>query len=458
LRSEKLTNCVIVTYMQDVYLSLNNNILRLTYIGKEGLKTYSSQLAGDIVSDTKISDISRYAEEIKKGLAELTKISPSKLNLIVVTEPEDTILRFITVNKRDGDKQEQLLNDMKAKITEAPLEDLYFSYQKIAPFLYQFVGVRKPYMDDLLEVVAGVGISLKNVVPWILLMPKYVGTNDPAVFICRIDGSHAMALSELNGIFYSGVSDKKITAEQLESFVSELSLYKKKTPVKRVYTLNYQDFDVKGFEVSEIGIPPISSEFADEFKINMLVNYMLDTEPDISFCQMNLLNLMPLPAVVKSNKSLVYVGAASILVIAGVLSFFLFFNKKGDSSQLASGDQNNVLSEQTSQNENQVVEQPAPELKKSDLKIKVLNGSGINGLAARTKTLLEEKGYTIIDIDTADETRDTTLFRFKKDKLAYKDLVQGDTKEAFPEVAVEDTLADTEGFDVLIVAGSTAAL
>jgi len=444
--------------MQDVYLSLNNNILRLTYIGKEGLKTYSSQLAGDIVSDTKISDISRYAEEIKKGLAELTKISPSKLNLIVVTEPEDTILRFITVNKRDGDKQEQLLNDMKAKITEAPLEDLYFSYQKIAPFLYQFVGVRKFYMDNLLEVAAGIGISLKNVVPWILLMPKYVGTNDPAVFICRIDGSHAMALSELNGIFYSGVSDKKITAEQLESFVSELSLYKKKTPVKRVYTLNYQDFDVKGFEVSEIGIPPISSEFADEFKINMLVNYMLDTEPDISFCQMNLLNLMPLPAVVKSNKSLVYVGAASILVIAGVLSFFLFFNKKGDSSQLASGDQNNVLSEQTSQNENQVVEQPAPELKKSDLKIKVLNGSGINGLAARTKTLLEEKGYTIIDIDTADETRDTTLFRFKKDKLAYKDLVQGDTKEAFPEVAVEDTLADTEGFDVLIVAGSTAAL
>jgi len=436
--------------MKDVYLSLNNNILRLTHIGKEGLKTYSTQLAEDIVSDTKISDIQRYADEIKKGISQITKTLPSKLNLIVITEPEDTILRFIMVNKRDGDKQEQLLNDMKAKITEAPLEDLYFSYQKIAPFLYQFIGVRKPYMDNLLEVAFAVGISLKNVVPWLLLMPKYVGTNDPAVFICRVDGSHVMALSELNGIFYSGVSDKEITAEQLEGFVSDLSLYKKKTPVKKVYTLNYQDLDVKGFEVSEIGIPPVNSEFEDEFKVNMLVNYMLDTEPDISFCQMNLLNLMPLPVVVKSNKSLVYAGAASVLVVTGLLSFFLFFNKDGG-SQVASNNQDNVLSEQTSQEVNQAAEQPTPVLDKADLKIKILNGSGLNGLAARTKTLLEEKGYTIVDIDT-------TLFRFKKDKLPYKDLMQGDTEDAFPEIVVEDTLPDTEEFDVLIVAGSTSEL
>jgi len=308
-----------------------------------------------------------------------------------------------------------------------------------------------------LEVAFAVGISLKNVVPWLLLMPKYVGTNDPAVFICRVDGSHVMALSELNGIFYSGVSDKEITAEQLEGFVSDLSLYKKKTPVKKVYTLNYQDLDVKGFEVSEIGIPPVNSEFEDEFKVNMLVNYMLDTEPDISFCQMNLLNLMPLPVVVKSNKSLVYAGAASVLVVTGLLSFFLFFNKDGG-SQVASNNQDNVLSEQTSQEVNQAAEQPTPVLDKADLKIKILNGSGLNGLAARTKTLLEEKGYTIVDIDTADETRDATLFRFKKDKLPYKDLMQGDTEDAFPEIVVEDTLPDTEEFDVLIVAGSTSEL
>ena len=444
--------------MQDVYLSLNNNILRLTYIGKEGLKTCSLQLAEDIVSDTKILDIQRYADEVTKGITQLTKISPAKLELTVITEPEDTILRFIMVNKRDGDKNEQLLNDMKTKITEASLEDLYFSYQKIAPFLYQFIGVKKQYMDNLLELTTAVGASLKSVVPWLVLMPKYVGTNDPAVFICRVDGSHAMALSELNGIFYSGVSNKEVTADQLESFVADLSLYKKKTPVKKVYTLNYQDFDVKGFEVSEIGLPPINNEFDDEFKVNMLVNYMMDTEPDIAFSQMNLLNLMPLPAVVKSNKSLVYAGAASILVIVGVLSFFLFFNKGGkdDNSQVASAVDQNVLSEQTSQNEPQTT-QPAP-LNKADLKIMVLNGSGINGLAARTKALLEEKGYKIVDIDTADETREATLMRFKKDKLAYKDLIQGDTKETFPEVVVEDTLTDTESYDVLIVAGSSAEL
>ncbi len=444
--------------MLEVYLSLNNNNLRLTHIDKEGLKTYSAIIPEDVVSDTKILDVARYAEEIKKGLSQVSKHSPAKLSLNIISEPEDVILRFITVNKRDGDKQEQLLKDMREKVTEAPLEDLYFSYQKIAPFLYQFVGVRKGYMDALLEVSNAVGISLKSVVPWLLLLPKYLGINDPAVFICRVDGSHAMALSELGGIFYSGVSNKTITADQLENFVSDLSFYKKKTPVKNVYTLNYQDFDVKGFEVSEIGMPPVQTEYPEEFKTNMFVTYMLDSEPDTLFCQMNLLTLMPLPAVVKKPSSLVYVGVASLFLVAGLLSFFLIF-KKGESGnqQIADSGQNNVLSEQTEGNEMPPAEQNV-ELKKEELRVTILNGSGINGLAARTKTLLEEKGYKVVDIDTADGTRDDTLLKFKKDKVVFKDLIQEDTKEAFPEVAVEDTLADTEEYDLLIVAGTTSEL
>lgn len=443
--------------MLEVYLSLNNNNLRLIHIDKEGLRTYSAVIPEDVVSDTKILDVAQYAEEIKKGLSQITKYSPAKLSLNVISEPEDVILRFITVNKRDGDKQEQLLKDMKEKVTEAPLEDLYFSYQKIAPFLYQFVGVRKGYMDALLEVSNAVGISLKSVVPWLLLLPKYLGINDPAVFICRVDGSHAMALSELGGIFYSGVSNKTITADQLQNFVSDLSFYKKKTPVKNVYTLNYQDFDVKGFEVSEIGMPPVQAEYPEEFKTNMLVNYMLDNEPDTLFCQINLLTLMPLPAVVKKPSSLVYVGVASLFLVAGLLSFLLIFKKGGsDNQQIADAGQNNVLSEQTAQNENPPAEQV--ELKKEDLKVMILNGSGINGLAARTKTLMEEKGYKVMDIDTADGTREDTLLRFKKDKAVFKDLVQEDTKDAFPNVAVEDTLADTEEYDLLIVAGTTSEL
>ena len=63
--------------MQDVYLSLNNNILRLTYIGKEGLKTCSAKLTEDVVSDTKILDTQRYADEVIYGIAQLTKISPA---------------------------------------------------------------------------------------------------------------------------------------------------------------------------------------------------------------------------------------------------------------------------------------------------------------------------------------------------------------------------------------------
>lgn len=445
--------------MQDIYLSLNNNILRVTLFGKDGLRSYSNTVSPEVVNDTKILDTSKYAEEVKNAISQVTESSLSKLTLNVVTEPEDTILRFITINKRDGEKQEQLLNDIKAKVTEVPLEDLFFSYQKIAPFLYQFVGVKKDYMEKLLEVSNAVGISLKSVVPWLLLLPKYVGTNDPAVFIARIDGSHAMALSELNGIFYSGVSNKEITSDQIEKFVSELSFYKKKTPVKRVYTLNYQSLDVAGYEVAEIGMPPVDVEYDEQFKLNILVEYVVEADPDILFSQNNLLNLMPLPVEVKSNKSIVYVGASAVLIFAGILSFFLFFNKNksGDSSQMAvdTTQQENVLSERV---EAPREEAPSPDLKKEELDVMVLNGAGVNGLAARTKTLLEDKGYKVFDIDTADEVREDTLLRFKKDSIAYKALLEEDLKDAFPNIVVEDSLDDGEDYDLLIIAGTTTEL
>ncbi|EKD94880.1 MAG: hypothetical protein ACD_25C00185G0001 [uncultured bacterium] len=82
----------------------------------------------------------------------------------------------------------------------------------------------------------------------------------------------------------------------------------------------------------------------------------------------------------------------------------------------------------------------------------------MDGLAAGTKSLLEEKGYKVVDIDTAREVRQASLLRFKKDKMAYKDLIQGDMKEVFPEVVVEDTLAEAEEYDLLIIAGTTAEL
>lgn len=449
--------------MQDIYLSLNNNILRISTLNKDGLKLISQTLPSEMVSDTKLLDVPGFSAEVKKVIGQITGQSVPKVAINVVVEPEDIILRFITANKKDGDRQEQLINDIKTKVTDVPLEDVYFSYQKIAPFLYQFVAVKKDYMDNILKVANELGASLKSVVSWISILPKYLSINEPAVFICRIDGSHAVALSELGGIFYSDVSNKKITEQQLQSFVSDLSLYKKRTPIKKIYTLNYQDFDAQGYEVIEIGMPPIFAENEEGYKPLVLMNYMQDSDPSVLGSQNNLLNLMPLPVVENKKTSLVYVGVGvATLLLSGALSFLLFFNKNRQTSEVSSssGQTQNVLSEQSENVKNEKSENEVKplELKRESLKVKVLNGANVNGLAAKTKSLFEVKGYKVVDIDTAEESRSDTLYRFNKDSLQFRDLVTSDFTEQFPKVSVEDTLPVTEPYDLLIIVGTENSL
>lgn len=452
--------------MQDIYLSLNNNIIRLSTIGKEGLKTYSMALDPDTVSDTKILNIESFVKEVTTGLSQITPLQNSKLLLNIVVEPEDSFLRFITVNKRDGNTQDQLIADIKKKITDAELDDMYFSYQKIAPFLYQFVGVKKEFMEAHLEIANKLGVSLKSVVPWISLLPKYLNTNDPAVFICRVDGSYAVALSELGGIFYSDVNDKQISKPELQKFVSDLSLYKRNSPIKKIFTLNYGEFSVNGFETYDIRLPENLTDFPEDFKVNLLTNYVLDSDSAILGTQLNMLNLLPTPVVQKQSMKLVpAIVTAALLIGLGGLSYFLFFtdHKGFGSDKLAQNPESeSVLSEMSS---NQTPEstpsvpEVKPELKQADLKIMIWNGSGITGLASRTQSLLEGKRYVVTGIGNSDEdNKEATVFRFKKDKSGYVDLLKGDTSAVFPNVKIEETLEDSAQYDVLIIAGTSAKL
>ena len=241
------------------------------------------------------------------------------------------------------------------------------------------------------------------------------------------------------------------------------STNKKRTPIKKIYTLNYQDFDAQGYEVLEIGMPPIFEENEEGYKPLVLMNYMQDSDPSILASQNNLLNLMPLPVVENKKTSLVYVGAGvATLALFGALSFFLFFNKNNHAGELASttGQEQNVLSEQAENVDNKApeAEVKTADLKREDLKVKILNGANVNGLAAKTKSLFEAKGYKVVDIDTAEESRSDTLYRFSKANLQFKDLVTSDFTEQFPKVSVEDTLPASESYDLLIIVGAENSL
>lgn len=97
---------------------------------------------------------------------------------------------------------------------------------------------------------------------------------------------------------------------------------------------------------------------------------------------------------------------------------------------------------------------PTPSIQRSDLKIKILNGSGTAGKASEVKDILKGKNYQEIVTGNADNFDYTqTEIAIKKGKNDAKMYLLEDLKDYLSNAKIT-TLADTETADVVITIGS----
>ncbi|TSC85705.1 MAG: cell envelope-related function transcriptional attenuator [Microgenomates group bacterium Gr01-1014_16] len=93
----------------------------------------------------------------------------------------------------------------------------------------------------------------------------------------------------------------------------------------------------------------------------------------------------------------------------------------------------------------------AVEVKRSELKVKVLNGSGVRGEAAKAKELLESLGYPEVVTGNADkDDYEQTEVTVAKDE--YWGAVRADLETKYT-VSAKPGTADLGGFDVVIILG-----
>lgn len=459
--------------MQDLIVSLNKNVVRLSTIDKDTvLRTTLVDVPRETADDTKIVDPSSFSEILNGLIPQISSLTKNKMSLNFVVEPQDIFLRFITLSKKDGDIGEQIVEELKEKAKDIPLDDLYFSYIKIAPFVYQFVGIKKDTLDKYLEVSNQVGIGLKSVVPWVLALPKYEKVCDPAIFISKVGNRQVVALSELNGIFFADVFDSERTEKELQDLVKELSFYKRSSPIKYVFTMNCEYLSLGNHKVKEIEYPVFKegSEVSSGYEQNVIVNYLLDTDTNVINHQLNLLNLLPLPVVENKNVSVVVAGSVfALLILVGGLfgGYLLLKNRNESNNQLVQNNQNQeqntqVLSETTQNTEEPKQEeqtQEIPQPKKQDLKIRVENGAGVSGLAAKTKEFLEGFGYTVLEPSTSSISTEATILEYKKDAFdAYHEMLIADIKEKLPNTEVKQTLSSDKEYDLLLTVGSSSKI
>lgn len=99
-------------------------------------------------------------------------------------------------------------------------------------------------------------------------------------------------------------------------------------------------------------------------------------------------------------------------------------------------------------------EATTPGLEKDILKVQVLNGSGVKGVAGVVKDYLEGLGYK--DVDTGNASSydyDETVLQLKDDRKAYEDMLVEDLSKEYDLAKEVETLDEGSDFDAVIIAG-----
>ena len=97
---------------------------------------------------------------------------------------------------------------------------------------------------------------------------------------------------------------------------------------------------------------------------------------------------------------------------------------------------------------------PTPGLARSELKVEVLNGSGVPGLAAKAAAYLEQVGYK--EVKTANAQKydyAETVVQIKESKKQYLEMVKQDVGKKYTIAAKTETLDEKSDFDVVIIVG-----
>ncbi len=442
------------TFSNTVLIEINRNNLRLLTSDQKSVEISIDQA---IVNDTKIVSKDEFFQILKSAFKSLN----SKVTKAVFIVSEKEIYdRFFVVRNDQGDVFENL-RTQALEFAGTPLEELYCTYQKMSPFVYQFIGIPKDVVNTYLELSEGLGLKLDAVLPMSFVFAQFVGSLSPFFFVHKGVDESALVASEYGGVYFSGTYNSTADInEKTASLIKELSAFNREKPVTDIYYVGDALEIPAPFVAHKVELPTLGDTFQQFERLVMAGSILSDRYEDITGAYYNFKNVLHLELGTPNQTSIVKYTVPALAVLSVlVLGFFGFnyLNKASvDTNQKSEviGASDNKQEPKTDVKEE--VKEPTPTpvlLDKSLLKIRVENGVGVAGMATKTKTVVEGYGYKVSEVGDADKTGyEKSQLKVKSSKKDYLDILKKDLSEKF-ELEVTDSLDETKGYDVLLVVG-----
>jgi len=146
-----------------------------------------------------------------------------------------------------------------------------------------------------------------------------------------------------------------------------------------------------------------------------------------------------------------------ILIIIGALAF-AFFKGVGPFAKISPFVKRELASPTPEAFASPSLSSPSPDASEVDRakpEVRVLNGSGVAGLATSVKDMLENLGWRVANIGNADSyDYSQTEVRLKEDFNSYQEALVKDLSDKYSVKVSQDTLSSTDSADIEIIVGS----
>ena len=474
-----------------IYLYLDKNTIKLLYLKKTMLgqqetlyhqKTYES----DLIDKGKIINIDLLASAIKEVVTSSNRpVADNQISLILpqeffsffrTTVPSD--IAVSALNSFISDKARSIL-----PIDNTELASDYFVQESEQEKVVTYFGINQETLLSIKQALTLIDFKIVSIIPDTMAFFKLFEKT------LRKEKKETILYTELESNVLSGylfdscglIDDKKISIEYsegdkiadiLKTKIAEITTDKKK--VNRIIISGEksdtirQDTFTKSVGVWTNPLKRIVPTFYEDY-LKMLVPKDGKAFPiltyDVCFGAFILseenkgFSLLKKNNLYRNKVSLPKIGMPKkeVFLFAGsfAISFLLFvlISKFGSNFKIPNfmTKKNVVVVTPTLAPPTPT---PTPNFKKEEVKIKVLNGSGVKGKATEVKDILRKKGYLEILTDNADNfDYVTTEIQVKSDKKQLGDMVKDDLKDYItaPKITILD---EKEASDLVLIFGA----